>query len=361
MSQSVSGNGNGIVDWRLAERVAGMVAGDPGDGLGLDRARTRSTCEHALELVLSYTGLEPLTEIPEAEVVGRREWVRANLEAMRELAQPLEQRAADEIDLPWPIGGLARGALGAAAGAEAGVVLGYAGRRVLGQYHVSLGPRPWPVRMLLVGGNLSAAADELGAERDPFLLWVAIHEQTHSVQFAAVPWLRDHVAGMVGRLIAAASETVDLRALVGAARKLVSTDPRETLRQALRGELARALAGPEQAAALDELQATMAVIEGYAEHVMDAALRGDARMEAMRARLDARRARRGGLGEVIARALGLGQKLRQYELGKGFCDAVAAERGIEGLNAVWDDAGSLPLLQELEDAPAWLDRLAIRA
>ena len=345
-----------IVDWRLAERLAGVVAGDPGDRRGVDRAGAQSTCEHALELVLSYTGLEPLTEIPEAEVVGRREWMRANLEAMRELAQPLEQRAAAEIDLPWPIGGLARGALGAAAGAEAGVVLGYAARRVLGQYHVSLGPRPWPARMLLVGANLTAAADELGADRDPFLLWVAIHEQTHSVQFAAVPWLREHLADMVSRLIASASETVDLRALAGAARKLVSTDPRETLGQALRGELARALAGPEQAVVLDELQATMAVIEGYAEHVMDAALGDDAGMEAVRARLDARRARRGGLGDMIARALGMGQKLRQYELGKEFCDAVAAERGIEGLNSVWSEPSALPSLRELDASEAWLER-----
>ena len=39
----------------------------------------------------------------------------------------------------------------------------------------------------------------------------------------------------------------------------------------LRGDLARLLAGPEQARTLDRLQAAMSVIEGHAEHVMDAA------------------------------------------------------------------------------------------
>ena len=74
---------------------------------------------------------------------------------------------------------------------------------------------------------------------------------------------------------------------------------------------------------LDRLQAAMSVIEGHAEHVMDAAAAstepGYARL---RERLDARRARRGGLGEVISRLLGMELKLRQYKLGKAFCDAV---------------------------------------
>jgi coenzyme F420 biosynthesis associated uncharacterized protein len=345
---------NGIVDWSLGERIAGAVASDPG-GAAPDAAHIRAVCDEGLDRVLAYTGLTPVSEVPPGEAIGRKEWIRANLEMMRELAQPLEERAG-EFELPWPIGGLARRGLGVAAGAEVGVMLGYAGRRVLGQYHVSLAAEPKPPRMLLVVPNLKAVATELRAVYDPFLLWVTIHEQTHSVQFAAVPWLRDHVAGIVSRIIDSASESVDIGALVGAARKVISTDPRESVRRALRGELTRALAGPEQRAALDEVQAAMAVIEGYAEHVMDAAVAGDPVLEAMRGRMDARRAQRGGLVDMIMRVLGMGQKMRQYELGKAFCDGVAAEGGIDALNGVWQSPGALPKLAELEDPQAWLRR-----
>ena len=87
---------------------------------------------------------------------------------------------------------------------------------------------------------------------------------------------------------------------------------------------------------LDRLQAAMSVIEGHAEHVMDAAgASSEPGYARLRDRLDARRARRGGLGEVISRLLGMELKLRQYKLGKAFCDAVVAESGIEGLNRVW--------------------------
>ena len=346
-----------LVDWELGGRVARALARGGADDEALDGAALRETCALGLGRVLDYTGLEPARPVPEAEAVGREDWIAANLAELRTLASPLEERAEREISLPRPFESLVRSGLGAAGGVEAGVVVGYASRRVLGQYHVSLSSAKAPPRMLLVGQNLANTARELEVEPARFLLWVAIHEQTHSVQFAAVPWLRDHVAGLVQGLIDGASGAVDLSALAGLARRVVSRDPRRALREAMRGELTRALAGPDQAVLLDELQATMAVIEGYAEHVMDAAASDDG-LAAMRDRMDERRARRTGLADMIARALGLGMKLRQYELGKAWSDAVAAEAGIAGLNRVWAEPRALPSLAELEAPDEWLARVA---
>lgn len=349
----------GIVDWGLGGRVARAVAGgEPEEDSAVDAGKVRAVCERGLERALAYTRLEPASELPPVETVTRAEWAGSNLAELRTLAGPLEARAAADISLPWPLGGVVRSALGAAGGVEAGLVVGYASRRVLGQYQVTMAPEPKPARMLLVGQNLANAASELRVDPDRFLLWVAIHEQTHSVQFASVPWLRDHVAGLVGRLIEAAGGEVDVAALARLARRLVTTDPRRTVREALRGELARSLAGPAQAAILDQLQATMAVIEGYAEHVMDAAAADDDRLAAMRARMDARRARRAGLADTIARALGLEMKLRQYELGKAWSDAVVAESGIAGLNRVWREPAALPSIAELEAPDKWIERLS---
>jgi coenzyme F420 biosynthesis associated uncharacterized protein len=347
-----------LVDWSLGRRIAGGLAGGGDESEAIDAAGLRAVAERALERVLAYSALEPAAALPPAETVSRADWIDVNIGELRELAAPLEARAAGEIKLPWRLGGLVRGALGAAGGVEAGLVVGYASRRVLGQYQVSLTGSPKPPRMLLVGRNVRRTAAELGVDRDRFLYWVAMHEQTHSVQFASVPWLRDHVAGLVGGLIDGASGEVDLSALAAVVRRFASRDPRRAVQEALRGELARALAGPQQAAILDRVQATMAVIEGHAEHVMDAAAGDDEDLAAMRTRLDERRARRGGLVDVIARALGLGMKLRQYELGKAWSDAVVAAAGIDGLNRVWREPGALPTLAELERPDEWLARVA---
>ena len=104
----------------------------------------------------------------------------------------------------------------------------------------------------------------------------------------------------------------------------------------------------------------MSMVEGHAEHVMDAgaAERGPA-LDQLRRRLDERRARRGGLGDLIARLLGMDLKLRQYELGKAFCDRVAAEAGPDALRLAWRSPDDLPDLAELEDPKRWLERVAV--
>jgi putative hydrolase len=106
----------------------------------------------------------------------------------------------------------------------------------------------------------------------------------------------------------------------------------------------------------------MSVIEGHAEHVMDAAAgTADPGYARLRTRVEERRARRGGLGEVISRLLGMELKLRQYRLGKAFCDAVADQGGVEALNRVWSSPEALPTNDELERPERWLERMGAPA
>jgi putative hydrolase len=109
---------------------------------------------------------------------------------------------------------------------------------------------------------------------------------------------------------------------------------------------------------MDAVQAFMAVLEGYAEHVMDA-VGADVieDLPRMRAAMERRRADRTGLLRLFEKVIGMDVKLRQYELGKRFCDAVVELGGIAALNRVWEGPDRLPSLAEL-DAPAeWLARV----
>jgi coenzyme F420 biosynthesis associated uncharacterized protein len=350
----------GFVDWRLAERVALALGGKDGASDGFDQQAVDSACAEAAALALDYSRLRPAGELPRPELVDRAEWAHLGLRTLRELSERLESRVAEGLSLPGPLGGLARSLAGAAAGAEAGVAVGYAARKVLAQYDVALVPAERQARLVFVGPNLAAAHLELGEDPNLFLRWIALHESTHSIQFASVPWLRSHLAELLEQLIAGASARLDLGSLGELARRLFRSDPRTAVRKVLRGDLARLLAGPEQRRTLDRLQATMSVIEGHAEHVMDAASgQLDPSYARLRQRLEARRASRGGLGEVILRMLGLELKLRQYTVGKAFCDTVVSEAGIEGLNRVWRAPDALPTLAELEQSGSWLARVGV--
>ena len=105
----------------------------------------------------------------------------------------------------------------------------------------------------------------------------------------------------------------------------------------------------------------MALIEGHAEHVMDAAgapvLPNVAKL---RAAMDRRRRERPPAFKLLERLLGLDMKMRQYEHGKRFCDAVVARGGIDALNRAWSAPDKLPTLAELDDPGAWMRRTEIR-
>lgn len=347
-----------LVDWRLAERTAAAVANPGEDGAGeLDAAEVREICGQALEAARDYTGLEPASP-PSAEVVGREEWTRVALTTLRDAAGHIEAQATAGLAVPGPLGVAARRVAGAATALEAGVAAGYASRRVLGQYDIALVGEPRPPRLLLVGANLEVARRELDAEREPFLRWIALHESTHVLQFQGVSWLERHLRQMVGDLLAGAGG-IDLERL---ARRLLSSDPRRLVRSALRGELARALLSGPQRSQLDRIQATMAAIEGHAEHVAaTCAAAVDRRCAVLGARIAERRERRGGFAELVARLLGVELKLRQYRLGTDFCEAVAETAGEDALALLWLSPESLPSLAELEAPGRWLARVGARS
>ena len=125
---------HGFVDWGLAERVALALGGNDATPAAFDQDALDAACGDAVGLVLDYSRLRPVGELPQPELVDRAEWARMGLRTMRELADRLERRVADGLSLPGPLGGLARSLAGAAAGAEAGVAVGYGARKVLGQY-----------------------------------------------------------------------------------------------------------------------------------------------------------------------------------------------------------------------------------
>jgi uncharacterized protein (DUF2342 family) len=74
--------------------------------------------------------------------------------------------------------------------------------------------------------------------------------------------------------------------------------------------------------------------------------------------MNRRRQSRGLPWRVLERLLGLELKLRQYELGKRFCDAVVAQEGPLALARAWRGPESLPTPAELSAPAQWLARTA---
>jgi coenzyme F420 biosynthesis associated uncharacterized protein len=340
-----------MVDWNLAGKVAEGVAGlQPSGDTAPFQALVRPADE-AESLVSAYTGLVPSAGVlPVAEAIDRKAWIDANLASIRGVLEPAAAKAAENAG---PLGGVAGAAAGAVLGLQAGAISGFLAGRVMGQYEFPVLDPEAPARLLFVAPNLGHAATQLDADADRLLRWVALHEITHALQFGGVPWLRPHLAGIVRDLTGAL--TVDPGQLFAG---LPGLDDLKGLVDTVREDgLAAAVLGPERRAQLDGVQAFMAVLEGYAEHVMDA-VGADVieDLPALRAALERRRADRTGLLRLLERVIGMDMKLRQYEQGKAFCDGVVARAGIDGLNRVWQGPLQMPSLAELDDPAGWLAR-----
>jgi coenzyme F420 biosynthesis associated uncharacterized protein len=334
-----------VIDWKLAGSVARRVASLQPAGDPVPFTQLAGPAEEAERLVSAYTKLVPVHPVPVSEAVDRGGWIDANLAALATVLEPTAQRIAGGAG---PLGAIAGGVLAV----EAGAVSGFLAGRVLGQYEFPVLEPEHPARLLFVAPNLAQAATTLDAPADQLLRWVALHEMTHALQFGGVPWLRPHLASMLRELLSALE--MNPRSLL---RVPDLTDLRGALERVREDGLATVMIGPEKRETLDRVQAFMAVLEGYAEHVMDAVgadVLDD--LPALRGAMSRRRRDRSGVLKVLDRLLGMELKLRQYEQGKAFCDGVVARAGIEGLNRVWISPRAMPTVAELSDPLGWLAR-----
>jgi coenzyme F420 biosynthesis associated uncharacterized protein len=344
-----------VIDPALAERLALLLSGGAGDD-STPPSWLGARVERASERIVEVTGMQPATAIPSPEWVDRGGWAAANLASTSGLLDPLLEGVGEGLGM---LGGPARAGVSYLASAEIGVLLGLVGRRVLGQYELSLLDPAVPARLLFVGPNIDMVALGMDAERDELAEWVIFHEVTHAVQFASVPWLRPHISDLLRELLGELEIKVDPRALA----KMPTSADLKALADAVReGGLALAVVGPSKRGLLDRVQAIMALVEGHAEWTMDAAAQDVLpSLDKLRSSLDARRRERSPALRLLDRLLGLELKLRQYQEGRAFCDAVVAAAGVPALHSAWRSPEDAPTATELREPGLWLARQGLQA
>jgi putative hydrolase len=172
-----------------------------------------------------------------------------------------------------------------------------------------------------------------------------------------VPWLRPHLAGLLGELLGSLEVRVDARSLL----RMPGREDVKALLAALReGGIVAAVGGAGRRELLERVQGLMGLIEGHAEHVMDVVgAQALPSLPALRTALDRRRRERSPLLALLERLIGLEAKLRQYEDGKRFCDAVVAAGGPTALHRAFDGPDQLPTVAELQDPAAWVRRTGV--
>jgi len=238
-------------------------------------------------------------------------------------------------------------------------VLAFVSSGILGQYDPFAAAKEGC--LLVVYPNVIAVERQLRVEPSDFRLWVCLHEVTHRVQFTANPWVVDYMSQALGLLTQDAGEDIGQVAsrLADFVRNRgIGSSPTDANASGILG-LVRAVQSEAQRNALDQLLILGTLLEGHAEHVMDAV--GPMvvpSVATIRRRFDERRHRKQPPLQRLLRALlGLDAKLSQYTRGKAFVDHVVGRVGMERFNTVWSGPETLPLPAEIEDPGRWIDRV----
>lgn len=334
------------IDWSLAATLGSRVAGG-GPRLSADEAN-RVVADlyylagEATPLVQETTGLDAYLA-SEVKVVDRREWIQSNVDAFSRISAPLTRKLDDTAGLTREIGSRATGA-------QLGLVLGFVGSRVLGQFEIFTEDHP---RLLLVAPNMVTIERELNVVPRDFRLWVCVHEQTHRIQFASAPWLTEYLLANIHEYmeLTGLSTQEMIQRLATAARALRSDSNPDGI--------VGALQTPAQKEVFNRLTAVMSLLEGHADVVMDEV--GPANIPTVRhirAMFQQRRAgAASGWEGLFRKLLGMDLKARQYAQGAAFVRAVLADGGMPRLNQVWESPEALPTRREIEDPGQWLHRM----
>jgi coenzyme F420 biosynthesis associated uncharacterized protein len=335
-----------MIDWEVAIALGGRVAG-PGPVVSPTEAadavaELRADAERSTGLVREFTGLAAAERTAPVLVVDRQGWVRANTEAFSIMLEPIVAKLQEKKGAPTGVS-LAVGSK--VTGGEVGLLLGFLASKVLGQFDPFHEPAG---RLLLVAPNIVHVERELRADPTDFRLWVCLHEETHRVQFTAVPWMRDHLFSEIEAL----AETVDPSGLLDDGLKRIS--------EAVRGNASvlDVLGSPAQKEILDRVTGVMSLLEGHADVVMDGVgPQVIPSVTTIRRAFNERRKGVGMLDRLLRKALGLDAKMAQYRDGAKFVRGVVDKVGMADFNAVWERPENLPSKAEIADPGSWVSRV----
>jgi coenzyme F420 biosynthesis associated uncharacterized protein len=343
------------IDWSVAAKVASRLSGTDSfarsyhhGSLTTDFARLTPQAER---LVTTSTGLVP-DGPARARVVSRPEWINANIRSFKRMLRPITDRMASQMTGPLaPAGRIA-------AGIEIGTILGLLSKRVLGQYDLLAAEDEdlaYQDVVSYVGPNVLSLEKKFAFPPEEFRLWLALHEVTHRAQFTGVPWMREYFLALANRSLGS-GESDPGQLLIALKRVVVAVragrSPFED------GGIAALMASEDQRGAIDTMGGLMSLLEGHGDITMDRAGIGHVPSAArFAATLRQRRNNTTGAAKLFQQVTGFEAKLRQYEEGERFIEAVEHDRSVAFLNKVWVSPDRVPSLLEIRSHHLWIERI----
>ncbi|MEE1649302.1 zinc-dependent metalloprotease [Brachybacterium sp. J144] len=382
MQHLFASQGDGPVNWQMAEDLARRTAagqtgvpglpepvGSPGDPT--PSAATVAELRQAAQVARLWLDPVLAIDVPSAElgVFSRGTWLVRTLPHWKGIVEPVAKYMAGAIGeaIAAQMGemgrmdGVAAAGLpggdpaammeqigGTLFGVQFGHAIGSLAREASGTTDLSL-PLGREGEPALVAANvedlISAHSLDPGAAR----IFLAAREIAHTALFSAAPWL--------GKALFSAIEdyargiTLDLDALDEMVSGLDLSNP-QSLQARRPEEMFVFTRRASQERALDELATTLALVEGWVDHVTTRALEGKIpHLDALREVLRRRRVAGSPAEQMLSSTVGIELRPRQAREALAWWDSVLATEGEQAREAKWDHPDLLPSAEMLSGRP----------
>ncbi len=290
---------------------------------------------------------------------SRAEWVVGTTEVWKVLVEPIAESSVQAIGsalpeeakaMSGPLIGILGNAVGGMLASQVGSGLGALAAEVLSVSDIGL-PLAEPGKAAIVPANVTVFAEGLDVGEDDVLLYLALREAAHQRLFSHVPWLRDHLIGAVtdyarGIEINAAGMQARMEEQM---RGINPSDP-QAMQELLEGGMFDLPRSPAQDAALQRLEVTLALVEGWVDEVVGQATAD--RMPTAGRLQEAFRRRRAAGGpaeETFATLVGLELRPRRLRDASTLWGSLRTRQGTEARDGVWMHPDLLPSAADLDD------------
>jgi putative hydrolase len=355
----LSAPASGPVNWDMAKNIARHAVAAEGDPSVMEGERRQIV--DALQLADLW--LNEVTTLPSGvnnpEAWSRSEWIEKTVPVWKQLCDPVAARMVDTMGgtlssaglpaeakaMAGPLMGMLKQMSGMMVGSQIGQALGSLAGEVVGSSDIGL---PLSDNAALLPGGVAKFSQGLDTPSEEIRLYLALREAAHQRLFHHVPWLRARLFGAVEEY--ARGITIDVSALEEQLGKLDISNP-EAIQEALNGgALIKPQETEQQKAALVRLEALLALVEGWVSTVVDDAATGKLpAVSALSETVRRRRATGGPAERTFATLVGLELRPRRLREAATLWQALKADRGVEGRDAVWSHPDLMPTADDLDD------------
>ena len=357
--RNLMGDGSGSIDWKMAQKQALEIAGKEQRAVSESFSQEISSAFDMARLWLSeVTVFEPVLE---TKLLSRKLWVEDAMPLFAELSEPVANSMAKALSenlaqaMPEEFSqilGPATKFIGNAGAAIFAMQLGQAIGKLATQT-VSATEIGIPIsgKAGLISQNVADFLEDLETPKSEVLIYLAIREVAIQSLYAANRWLRDGITTQVREF--AAGLKVELSGIEELVEQVDPNDP-ESINRVMEATAMMTSRTEEQETALVRIETTLALIDGWADHVSQEAARRLPNIGSVIEIVSRKRAAKGAAEKTFEILLGLELQPKLRREAKAMWDQVA-KLGQDKRDLLWRHPDQLPSIEEIAD-PALLER-----